>query len=334
MIETELFTTREGGYRCYRIPALVRSTRGTVLAFCEARRHTCRDEDEIDIVLRRSLDGGCTWADPIVVASDADRTCGNPCPVVDRDTGDIVLPFCKDCQQVFVTRSDDDGETWSQPEEITDSVKTPSHTYVGTGPGHGIQLKSGRLLIPCWGDLGSGPATWREPPANWGEVQFSFAFFSDDGGRTWQRGEEMEQDASDECEAVELADGTIYMNMRSRGGRLKRASARSGDGGRTWSPVEFHPELPEPSCQGSILRLDADHILLCHPSNDEARTHLTVRLSRDECNSWPVSRVLYEGSGAYSDLAFADGSVLCFYEKDRHERLVVARFSPDWVESG
>ena len=166
-----------------------------------------------------------------------------------------------------------------------------------------------------------------------GGVQLSYAFFSDDGGRTWGRGEEMERGASDECEAVELNDGTVYMNMRSGGERFCRSSARSSDGGQTWSTVKFHPELPDPSCQGSIVRLDDERVLLAHSSNTEARTHLTLRLSRDECYSWPVSKCMYEGIGAYSDLAVADGSVLCFYEKDRHERMVVARFSPDWIES-
>jgi sialidase-1 len=333
MNRIDLFTAGTEGYRCYRIPALIVSVRGTVLAFCEARRHNCADDDEIDIVLRRSLDGGRTWEDRIMIATDGDRSVDQPCPVVDRDTGTIFLSFCKDIQQVFITRSDDDGLTWSEPEEITASVKDPAWTYIGTGSGHGIQLASGRLLIPCWSDATPGPATWRDTSYSWGKIQSSFAIFSDDGGRTWQHGQEMTIDASDECEAVELKDGTVYMNMRSRHSIKRRATARSADGGQTWSSVEYDATLPEPSCQGSVVRLDDARVLLSHPSNTDSRTQLTVRLSRDECRTWPVSRVLHEGSSAYSELAIADGSILCLYEADSGERLILARFTPEWLES-
>ena len=333
MNKIELFTSGTAGYRRYRIPALVVSARGTVLAFCEARRHSGQDDDEVDILLRRSLDGGQTWDDRLTVVTDGDRTCGNPCPVVDRHTGTILLPFCKDNQQVFITRSDDDGRTWSEPEEITAAVKDPTWSYLGTGPGHGIQLASGRLLIPCWSDASPGPATWRDPPPVWGKIQSSYACFSDDGGRTWRRGEEMTINASDECEAVELEDGTVYMNMRSRQDRKCRAAARSYDGGQTWSSVEYDATLPEPSCQGGLVRLDEARVLLSHPSDTDTRTLLTVRLSRDECRTWPVARILHEGLASYSDLAIADGYILCFYETGAGEHMILARFAPEWLDS-
>ena len=333
MERTELFMSGTGGYVRYRIPALLVTAQGTVLAFCEARRRTGQDDDEIDIFVRRSTDGGRTWEERRMVVTDGDRTCGNPCPVVDRRTGTIILTFCKDNQQVFVTRSDDDGLTWSEPEEITESVKEPTWSYLGTGPGHGIQLGSGRLLIPCWSDGSPGPATWRDPRPVWNQVQSSYAFFSDDGGRTWQRGEEMNRDASDECEAVELRDGTVYMNMRSRQGIKRRAYAHSTDGGRRWTEVKYDPNLPEPSCQGSVVRLDEGRVLLSHPANTEIRTHLTVRMSYDECRTWPVAKVLHEGLASYSDLAIADGHILCFHEADQGGRMILARFAPDWLES-
>lgn len=333
MEKTELFVAGEGGYRKYRIPALVASVRGTVLAFCEARRHTGEDYDEIDILVRRSTDGGRTWDASQLVVADGDRTCGNPCPVVDHRTGTIILPFCKDNQQVFVTRSEDDGITWAEPEEITESVKDPAWSFLGTGPGHGIQLRSGRLLVPSWCDSSPGPITWRNPSPSIGKIQSSFAIYSDDGGRTWQCGEEMTADASDECAAVELEDGTVYMNMRSRQDRRCRAFARSVDGGRTWSTVEYDPSLPEPSCQGSLIRLDEHRVVLSHLSSTRERTHLTIRVSSDECRTWPFVRVLEAGTAAYSDLAVAEGHVLCLYEADSYERLILARFTPNWLET-
>ena len=332
MEKTELFVSGTGGYTKYRIPALVVTVQSTVLAFCEARRHTGGDDDEIDIFVRRSTDGGRTWGERRMVVSDGDRTCGNPCPVVDHGTGTVILTFCKDNQEVYVTRSDDDGLSWSEPEEITDSVKVPSWSYLGTGPGHGIQLRSGRLLIPCWSDDSPGPATWREPPPVWNQVQSSYAFYSDDGGRTWQRGAEMTRDASDECEAVELLDGTVYMNMRSRHDIKRRAYAHSEDGGQTWTEVEHDANLPEPSCQGSVVRLDEGRVLLSHPANTEIRTHMTVRMSYDECRTWPVAKLLHEGYASYSDLAVVDGHILCYYEVGQGGRMILARFTPEWLE--
>jgi sialidase-1 len=105
-----------------------------------------------------------------VVVTDGDRTCGNPCPVVDAGSGDIVLPFCKDNQQLFVARSADDGLTWDTPSDISAEARDPAWSYVGCGPGHGVQLASGRLLIPSWADESRGPVTWRQPPAGWGKV--------------------------------------------------------------------------------------------------------------------------------------------------------------------
>jgi sialidase-1 len=140
---------------------------------------------------------------------------------------------------------------------------------------------------------------------------------------------------------VELVDGSLYMNMRSRRGKKQRAYSFSRDSGQTWSAVKFDARLPEPSCQGSIIRLTStsrfcrNRILLCHPSTPAARTCLTVRVSYDECRSWPVSKVLYSGPAAYSDLAVtADGRVLCLFEANNPKRLLLARFEVEWLTDG
>ena len=330
----DLFTSGHEGYHTYRIPALAVALDGTVLAFCEARRHTGHDDDEIDILLRRSSDGGRTWGPRQLVVADGERTCGNPCPVVDRVRGEVLLPFCKDNQQVFLTRSRDSGDTWSAPVEITAQVKVPSWSYLGTGPGHGIQLESGRLLVPSWVDESPGPATWRQPPPRWGKVQSSIAFISDDGGHTWKSGSKLSHDASDECEAVETADGSVYMTLRSRGDRRCRGWSRSSDGAETWSEVAFDPDLPEPSCQGSVVALGDGRLLLAHPGRPHARAELTLRLSRDQGRSWSSARVLEPGAAAYSDLAVtSEGQVLCLYEAGQYGCLRLIRFDPSWIEA-
>ncbi|MFN0169493.1 MAG: exo-alpha-sialidase [Bryobacteraceae bacterium] len=333
--EQDLFKAGEAGYTRYRIPALVVSAKGTILAFTEARKGKGHDTDEIDIALRRSFDHGKTWDPMRVILDDGTRTMNQPTPVLDRDTGTIWLPFCKDNRQVFVTKSTDDGETWSTPVEITKDVKDPSWKYLGAGPGHGIQLKSGRLLIPAWGDTSPGPATW--PQANWGKVQFSYAFYSDDHGKTWKRGKSLDNDLSDECEVVETTDGKVYMNARSRQDKKARMFARSDDGGVTWSKLEVDPNLPEPSCQAGLARYSTgkDRILLTHPSNTTSRTHLTARLSYDEGRTWPVAKVIQEGKAAYSDLAVAhDKTILSLYESGGSASLRLARFDLEWLTDG
>jgi sialidase-1 len=161
-VQADLFVSGHEGYHTFRIPALVVAPGGVLLAFAEGRRHGRGDAGEIDLVLKRSTDGGATWSPIQIIASERGMTCGNPCPVVDTDTGVIWLPFCKNladggetliCQgkaprTVWLTHSVDGGVTWARPVEITAAVKQPDWTWYATGPGHGIQLRSGRLVVP------------------------------------------------------------------------------------------------------------------------------------------------------------------------------------------
>lgn len=327
--QSTLFRAGDGGYRTCRIPALVVSPGGAVLAFAEARRYTGADDDEINLVLRRSLDHGQTWHDLQVLFADGSHSVNQPTPIVDHQTGRVVLVFCRDNRQVFAADSDDDGRTWSEPREITRSVADPGWCWLGAGPGHGLQLRSGRLLVPAWGDLTPGAMAGR-PEAQ--VVQFSYAFFSDDHGQTWERGEPMDLDQSDECMAVETADGSLYMDMRSRRGAHCRAHAWSHDHGRTWSNVQHDPSLPEPSCQGSVVRLDERCVVMAHPASTDRRAHLTLYLSSDECRTWHQALVVDAGYSGYSDLTVtADGTLLCLYETDECQALTLVRLAVNGI---
>ncbi len=146
---TDIFVGGVGGYAIYRIPALAVTSKGTILAFAEARKNGPADKGDLDIVVRRSFDNGATWEEKRLVYEDGTHTIGNPSPVVDRDTGEIILLFNKDNTNVLITRSEDDGATWSPPADITRDVKPAEWDWYAMGPGHAIQLRDGRLLVPC-----------------------------------------------------------------------------------------------------------------------------------------------------------------------------------------
>jgi sialidase-1 len=334
----EVFQAGEGGYHTYRIPSLLVTSKGTLLAFAEARKRGTSDTGDIDLVLKRSSDGGATWSPLQGVWDDGENTCGNPCPVQDRATGTIWLPLthnlgkdhekdivagtAKGSRTVWMSRSDDDGATWAKPVEITSAVKRPEWTWFATGPGNGIQTRDGRLVIPCDSkDLG-------------GKKGYSFVMTSADGGKTWKTGGAV-GDFWNECQVAELADGSLLLNMRNHDrSKRRRGIAISKDGGATWSEAVANPALVEPVCQASLVR-HPEGLLFSNPGTDKTRTRMTVRLSRDEGKTWPVEKVLHEGPAAYSSLAvLPDGTIACLYErgeKSPYERIVLARFPPAWL---
>ena len=336
---TTVFTSGQEGYHTYRIPAVIVSPKGTVLAFCEGRKKGRSDTGAIDMVLKRSFDNGKTWQPKQIVWSDGDNTCGNACPVIERETGTIWLLMThnlgsdkesqiidgtsKGSRTVWVTKSTDNGATWSKPVEITKDTKLKEWTWYATGPGVGIQLKDGRLLIPCDNTVAGTKA------------RQSHVIFSDDKGATWKLGGVVGPNCN-ESQAVELSDGSVLLNMRSYEANNRRLIAISKDRGLTFSKPVEDKVLIEPVCQASILRYpdDKNLILFSNPASKKRET-MTVRLSTDDCKTWTASRLLHEGPAAYSCLtALGDKKIGCLYEcgdKNAYERIVFERFSVDWL---
>ena len=346
--QTIVYASGIDGYHTYRIPSVIVTPQGTVLAFAEGRKEGQGDSKDIDLLVKRSTDGGRTFADQQTVWDDAKNTCGNPCPVVDQTTGtvwlllthnlgtdrekQIVAGESQGTRTVWVTKSTDDGLTWAKPLAITATTKKPGWNWFATGPGCGIQLASGRLVIPC------------DHTAENGNLWSSHVIYSDDHGATWKLGGSAPP-KTNECEVVELAGGRLLLNMRNYNREHTcRAIATSSDQGETFSKVSYDETLVEPICQASLRRysLAADggknRILFSNPSEAKARKEMTVRLSYDECKSWPVSKVLHAGPAAYSCLGrLSDGTILCLYErgsKQAYETITLARFSLEWLTDG
>lgn len=342
--QIDVFTSGQDGYHTYRIPAVIRAADGTLLAFCEGRKNAGGDTGDIDLLLKRSRDGGRTWSAAQVVWDDEANTCGNPCPVLDETTGtlwlllthnlgidherEIVARTSKGTRTVWVAHSKDHGVTWTKPVEITSTTKNPSWTWYATGPGIGIQIKhglhKGRLVIPC--DHNYDDETEKK------HLSGSHAIYSDDHGKTWQLGGVIRPKVN-ECQVAELFDGrgTLLMNMRSNHGRNVRAQSTSTDGGLTWTPPVDAEPLIEPVCQASLLRHEPGKLLLFSNPAAKKRVQLTARASADNGQTWRDIAVLHEGPSAYSSLvSLGANEAGCLYERGEkrpYEKITFARFA-------
>lgn len=332
-----LYKAGEDGYKCFRIPALVVSAKGTLLAFAEGRKNGCSDTGDIDLVVKRSEDGGITWSKLHVVWDDSTNTCGNPAPVYDNTTGQIILlstwnlgtdhesdiikGTSKDTRRVFVISSSDEGQSWSSAKEITKDVKQQDWTWYATAPGSGIQLEKGRtkgrLVIPC-------NHIERESKKN-----YSHIIFSDDHGQTWKLGGRTPEPDVNESTVAELSNGNLMLNMRNAETVRERQVAISKDAGNTWSSVYPDTTLIEPRCEANLIRYKSagkKYLLFSNPASKKSRTQMTVRMSSNNGKTWSFKKELYAGPSAYSCLAeLPNGNIGCFYEagyKNPYEGIV------------
>lgn len=320
-----VFESLMDGFHTFRIPAVTKAPDGTILAFAEGRRTSAADSGDIDLVLRRSHDGGRSW-DPLqVVGDNGPNTFGNPSPMIDPASGDVVLLSTHnaghvnagqirrgDCtpeesRRVYVQRSADSGATWSDPTEITADVKRSDWKWFGTGPGHAIAIqhgpKAGRLVAACnYSLLVDGVSK-----------ENSHVIYSDDGGHSWTLGAVATQTGDavgNENAVVELGDGTLYFNARNShllnpGNRI---TTTSSDGGETFAgPYEPVPDIVTPQVQGSVLVIAnpadrRERIVFSGPGHYIARENLTLRSSFDDGETWNGGALLYDGPAGYSDL--------------------------------
>ncbi len=344
------YTTAADDTFGYRIPALVTAGNGTLLAFAE-RRMGLHDHAQNDIVLRRSFDNGMTWQQAQLIAADGKNSLNDPCAVV-LESGRILLIYQRfpygyhtmnsgwirmadtayespRTTRSFLVYSDDDGESWSMPREITRMIRQASRISVGS-PGKGIQLKSaefkGRIIFPLYETIpdGKGTQTWKNRVA-----------YSDDQGENWFLSEIIPHHNlsgfGNEAQVVELSDGTLLLNARNQGGQYRKIS-RSRDGGVTWDPMKLDPGLPGVNCMGSIIQHDGE-LVYAGPANKWQRTSGTVRISVDDGNTWAYSREIVPGSYAYSCLTtLKNGKIGLLYETDDYRKISFMSFNAAWIK--
>ncbi len=309
-----------------RIPSLLRTKKGTLIAVAEAREKAT-DQAGNDLVIATSKDDGVTWSKPRVAYDQGKDSCNNPTLVEDELIGRVFLFFqtfpagshefgrlpagdAAEGTRIRVLASDDEGVTWSRPADLTRDLKPAEAVTTASGPGIGIKLKhalhAGRLVVP----FNSQDA--RKNFVNW-------VAYSDDGGRSWHRGGNVPQDGGrqlNEVQVAEARDGTVYLNSRRWKGAPFRKVAWSKDGGQTWSPAADDAALPDPTCQASLLRVDdgaTSRFYFLNPAG-KGRADGTLRRSDDGGKTWSQSTLLFPGPFAYSSMAAIKGGLGVLYE--------------------
>jgi len=336
-----------------RIPSLIVTPKGTVLAFAEGREGRS-DAGNIDLVMKRSTDNGKTWKEQKIVWDDAGNTCGNPCPVVDQSTGRIILFMTwnpgpggeggttdeeiEAARRPYMCTSDDDGRTWSEPMDMTESCKVSDWGWYATGPGVAIQMKSetykGRFIIPA---NHSYPTDQPKHQVARGERGYgAHVLISDDEGRKWRMSEPITPGCN-ESQVVELSDGRLMMNMRSYNGLPCRAVAYSKDGGETWSEAYHAYQLPDEQVQASLIEYgkygDDRMYLFSNPGNPWDRVYMAIKASFDDCSTWSNEKLIYAGKSAYSCMTvLPNGNIGLLFEGGkafRHETVTFVSIHPD-----
>tara|TARA_Y100001934_G_scaffold278755_1_gene380786 strand:- start:718 stop:1962 length:1245 start_codon:yes stop_codon:yes gene_type:complete len=383
---TEVFVSGENGYHLIRTPQILAARDGTLLVFAQGRQGH-HDQSNNDIILKRSTDGGATWSNLQIIAEDGENSLNSVCALQLAGSGRILLVGCiipaghnvqdfkysspnwqrfmrevgrddwpglstgfgEHSARVYVIHSDDDGQTWSERRDITESAKRDEALTCIPGPGIGIQLTrgphKGRIMIPCnqhWHKKVNGKMRYQNLP---------YAVISDDGGENWRYGGLAPYGEGTvsvtETQFVELEDGSVLLN--GRGG--PRAVAKSKDGGETWTTMNPDFNLTGPECAAGLLRYsfasesgDKSRILFSLPGSPKGRKHGKIWLSYDDGESWPVQQVLRPGFFAYSCLTkLPNGQIGCVWggrgkRPARGElgpqNVEFASFSLEWLTNG
>ena len=345
----------DDGVHTYRIPALATTPKGTLLSVYDMRHRKSRDlQEDIDIGLSRSTDGGRTWEPQRVIMDmgewgdlpPEENGVSDPGIVVDQKTGDI---FCAavwmwgklgkhqwvddgsepgyeigKSAQFMMVRSQDDGLTWSKPENLTRKLKKPEWWLFAPAPNQGITLRDGTLVMPSQGRDENG-------------YPFANIMYSRDHGATWTLSNHAFS-GGNECQAVQLNDGSVMLNMRNDKPEPYRAVYVTQDLGQTWSPHSTDRDtLIEPNCNGSLYRFEYEEegelkniLLFANPHTKKGRTHHTLQISFDEGESWPAEyRILLdEGLGrGYPSISRVDDSHIGIVYEGSQSDLVFEKFS-------
>lgn len=357
--ETLFEVTPDGPYRSIRIPCLVALPDDSLLAFTSARS-AVSDWAVIHILMRRSPDGGKTWEPAVKLLEDGKNVVDNPVAIWDAQAKVVHFLYQTNYERIWHMRSADGGKTFSKAVDITPQLGAFEKLYkwhvIAPGPGHGLQMKNGRLVVPVWLSPGalnkSGKGRAHRPSV-------TSVIYSDDNGKSWHCGDIVPDTLKNmnETVAVEADDGGVLLFIRNEDPAFRKAIARSKDGATKWTKPALNDALHTPICFASVLRISGapgkSRILICNPDSrpktsshtkwgGRPRENLVVKVSYDDGRTWSAPKVIEPGRASYSDMAIlSDGTIVCLYENGHIEDnpfnnryMSVARFSLEWVTDG
>lgn len=322
-----VFSPGDEDSKYYRIPAIVTAPNGSLVTATDKRKVTLTDlPNPIDVVVKTSHDGGLTWGPTKLIAGNNPKGYGDASLVVDKETGNILCLFNGDNgffqstsnnpQRNYVSISKDNGETWSEPRDITPMLygfecehperKTWDGMFLSSGAS--LQLRSGRLMVV--GNVRKHGVSGI----------FNYVVYSDDHGETWDIGISPATSGGDESKVVERNNGDVMMSIRHKPYRF---AAISHNKGLTFDPQVDRKDMVDPACNGDIIRYtstkdgyDKDRILFVNDHHPSQRKNLSIKISYDEGETWSFSKVIHSGDSWYSSAAITpDGKVAVYYER-------------------
>lgn len=348
--ESFLFKQGTDGYHSFQTPAIVRTKRGTLLAFCEGVRKISDTQKAKDIVCKRSTNNGTSWSALQVLFSKEEGDGSSPTAVADLRTGDIfvfmsyqdrgLLDAKKESsaaaitewgqRRIFLRASLDDGRSWENPQDMTTDLLPRNYTWDIVGPGNGIQLqygtKEGRLIVPALGRN----------------------IYSDNHGGSWRY--QPIKSGTSEGTIVQLCNGDLLRNDRASSGafqaRKRRQVSMSSNNGNSWSIWRSSEDLLDAPGQGSLIRYNHSYPQRLVFIN--AATTLTglvnqkkmkVKISYDEGLTWPVERQLDAYNGGYSSLTKTEDNQIASLQElrennNRSSSIKFRRFNLSWILNG
>lgn len=351
---TELFSEGLAGVKEYRIPSLIATPNGTLIAMVDARIDRKGDiPNNVDIAIRRSTDSGETWGEVQIIANygrpegyEVFWGAADAAMVYDKQTSTLWCLYTmgqgvgiRQSQpgldghtcQIHAINSKDDGLTWSEPQDITPDCKILTMKFFGTAPGVGIQTKDGELVFCIY-----------TTDENNGAVMTPYLIVSNDNGKSWSLSETWADTKTSvtETQIVELNDGTWMVNSRNHFGKQRRLISFSKDKGKTWSEISFDNELICPTCMASLISIPHPTkkkkklLVFANPANEKGREDGTVRISDDNGKTWLWSKLVKEGAYGYSCLTqMADGNIGLFYEGG-NSKLFFAKLTMEYLTDG
>ena len=351
LAHTLLFQPGDYNSTNYRIPGVITAKDGSIVAVTDKRKYNQGDlPEDIDIVCRRSTDGGYTWSEPYTIAQGTgyNHVFGDCVLAWTNDDNGLIAGFVggvglwnstpSNPIRSYIARSYDNGQTWTEPEDITDFIfgsncVVPEHrTWRASffGSGNGLITSTGRIMFV---------AAIRETTA---QSLSNYAVYSDDNGITWHVSGRASV-SGDEAKVTELVDGRILMSIRHNG---KRWYNISNDGGETWqSSTSTWNDITAPACNGDMIRYTSvnqgfnKNRLLHSVPFGSSRTDVSVYISYDEGETWPVRKCIVPYSSAYSSLCvLPDGTIGLYVEEEYPGNsgysTVFYNFSLEWLTDG